>query len=118
MSPRKPSSKPAGTHLDMKIECLPRKSHVVTFDDAVSALKLAPAANGIGAVLDAWTDPIGMHDKKVLEVEQAMLKEKDLVSRGSRLYRRHCGARTGDGVAKYANVARYANLCRTIPAIL
>lgn len=80
MPPNKPSAKPAGIHPDMKIECLPRKSHVVTFDDAVSALKLAPAANGIGAVLDAWTDPIGMHDNKVLEVEQAMLKEKDLVS--------------------------------------
>lgn len=65
----------------MCIESLPRRPHTVTFDDALSALKLAPAAEGRGAVLDGWTDPIGAHDKKVLEVEQAMLEEKDLVSR-------------------------------------
>lgn len=65
----------------MCIESLPRRPHTVTFDDALSALKLAPAAGGRGAVLDGWTDPIGAHDKKVLEVEQAMLEEKDLVSR-------------------------------------
>lgn len=63
----------------MCVESLPRRPHTVTFDDALSALKLAPAANGRGAVLDGWTDPIGVHDKKVLEVEQAMLEEKDLV---------------------------------------
>lgn len=64
----------------MCIESLPRRPQVVTFDDAVSALKLAPAANGDGAVLDGWTDPIGAHDTKVLEVEQAMLQEKERVS--------------------------------------
>lgn len=31
-------------------------------------------------MLDGWTDPIGAHDKKVIEVEEAMLVEKDLVS--------------------------------------
>lgn len=72
--------KPEGTHPEMCIESLPRRPQIVTFDDAVSALKLAPAANGDGAVLDGWTDPIGEHDTKVLEVEQAMLQEKERVS--------------------------------------
>lgn len=72
--------KPEGTHPEMCIESLPRRPQIVTFDDAVSALKLAAAANGEGAVLDGWTDPIGAHDKKVLEVEQAMLQEKERVS--------------------------------------
>ncbi|CAN0148094.1 unnamed protein product [Pylaiella littoralis] len=64
----------------MCVESLPRKPHVVTFDNALLALKLAPAARGQGAVLDGWTDPIGVHDLKVIEVEQAMLQEKELVS--------------------------------------
>ena len=79
----------AGTHADMCTESLPRRPHTATFDDALSALKLAPAANGRGAVLDGWTDPIGAHDKKVLEVEQAMLEEKDLVSVATHVARRH-----------------------------
>lgn len=72
--------KPEGTHPELCIESLPRRPHVVTFDDALSAMKLAPAAKKNGAVLDGWTDPIGAHDKKVLEVEKAMMQEKDLVS--------------------------------------
>ncbi|CAM9369306.1 unnamed protein product [Ectocarpus sp. 12 AP-2014] len=64
----------------MCIESLPRRPHVVTFDNALLALKLAPGARGKGAVLDGWTDPIGAHDQKVIEVEQAMLQEKELVS--------------------------------------
>lgn len=81
------AKKPVATHPDMCVESLPRKPHVVTFDNALFALKLAPAAGGLGAVLDGWTDPIGAHDKKVIEVEQAMLQEKELV--GER--RRHRG---------------------------
>lgn len=38
---------------------------------------------GKGAVLDGWTDPIGAHDAKVIEVEEAMLVEKDLVSQAT-----------------------------------
>lgn len=34
---------------------------------------------GKGAVLDGWTDPIGAHDKKVIELEEAMFLEKELV---------------------------------------
>ncbi|CAN0224942.1 unnamed protein product [Ectocarpus sp. 6 AP-2014] len=64
----------------MCIESLPRRPHVVTFDNALLALKLAPGARGKGAVLDGWTDPVGAHDQKVIEVEQAMLQEKELVS--------------------------------------
>lgn len=74
------AKKPLVTHTDMCVETLPRKPHVVTFDDALSALKLAPGAKGQGAVLHGWTDPIGAHDQKVIEVEQAMLREKELVS--------------------------------------
>lgn len=72
--------KPVATHSDMCIESLPRKPHVVTFDNALLALKLAPAAGEQGAVLEGWTDPIGAHDQKVIEVEQAMFREKELVS--------------------------------------
>lgn len=84
---------PPGSHAEMRVENLPRRPHVVTFDNALSALKLAPAANGRGAVLDGWTDPIGEHDKKVIEVEQAMLKEKDLVSAETRSIARRSIAR-------------------------
>lgn len=80
MTQSMPFTRSGGTHPDMCIESLPRRPYVVTFDDALAALDLGPAANGQGAVLNSWTDPIGAHDKKVLEVEQAMLKEKDLVS--------------------------------------
>lgn len=73
------AKKRQATHPDMCVESLPRKPHVVTFDDALLALKLAPAARDQGAVLDGWTDPIGVHDLKVIEVEQAMLQEKELV---------------------------------------
>lgn len=73
------AKKPVATHPDMCIESLPRKPHILTFDNALLALKLAPAARGQGAVLDGWTDPIGAHDHKVIEVEQAMLQEKELV---------------------------------------
>lgn len=73
------AKKRVATHPDMCVESLPRKPHVVTFDNALLALKLAPAARGQGAVLDGWTDPIGAHDLKVIEVEQAMLQEKELV---------------------------------------
>ena len=74
------AKKPVATHPDMCVESLPRKPHVVVFDDALGALKLAPGAQGLGAVLEGWTDPIGAHDQKVIEVEQAMLQEKELVS--------------------------------------
>lgn len=74
------AKKPVATHPDMCVESLPRKPHVVAFDDALGALKLAPGAQGLGAVLEGWTDPIGAHDQKVIEVEQAMLQEKELVS--------------------------------------
>lgn len=74
------AKKPVATHPDMCIESLPRRPQVVTFDNALLALKLAPGARGKGAVLDGWTDPIGAHDQKVIEVEQAMLQEKELVS--------------------------------------
>lgn len=73
------AKKRVATHPDMCVESLPRKPYVVTFDDALSALKLAPAARGQGAILDGWTDPIGEHDQKVVEVEQAMVQEKELV---------------------------------------
>ncbi len=88
------------THPDMCVESLPRKPHVVTFDNALLALKLAPAARGQGAVLDGWTDPIGAHDKKVIEVEQAMLQEKELVGQRSwapRLCRPVQGTQIGRG---------------------
>lgn len=73
------SKKSRGTHPEMCVESLPRRAHVVTFTDALLALKLTPADRGLGAVLEGWTDPIGVHDRKVLEVEQAMLQEKELV---------------------------------------
>lgn len=68
------------SHREICIESLPRRPHVVTFDNALSALKLVPGVKGRGAVLDGWTDPIGAHDKRVLEAEEAMFLEKDLVS--------------------------------------
>lgn len=30
-------------------------------------------------MLDGWTDPIGAHDKKVIELEEGMFLEKELV---------------------------------------
>lgn len=63
----------------MCIESFPRRPQVVTFDDALLALELVPGLNGKGAVLDAWADPIGAHDRKVLELEEAMIVERDLV---------------------------------------
>ncbi|CAN0204731.1 unnamed protein product [Ascophyllum nodosum] len=80
MAANTPPRKSADTHSDMRIEYLPRRPRVVTFDNVVPTVKLVPAADGKGAVLDAWTDPIRIHDEKVLELEQAMLKEKDLVA--------------------------------------
>ena len=50
---------------------------MVSFDDTSSALKVAPAAKGLRAALDGWTDPPRAHDKKILEVEQAMLEKKN-----------------------------------------
>ena len=87
MAANTPPRKSADTHSDMRIEYLPRRPRVVTFDNVVPTVKLVPAADGKGAVLDAWTDPIRIHDEKVLELEQAMLKEKDLVSTQEEIYK-------------------------------
>ncbi|CAM9532307.1 unnamed protein product, partial [Discosporangium mesarthrocarpum] len=64
----------------MCIESLPRRPIVVTFDNASRAMKLMPGMGGKGAILQGWTDPIGDHDRKVLEVEEAMLEGKRLVA--------------------------------------
>lgn len=106
------------THSEMCVESLPRKPHVVTFDDALGALRLAPGAKGLGVVLEGWTDPIGEHDKKVIEVEQAMIQEKDVVSdidrkRGASppkevcvlLYRLGCVVRSAKGGVENINTA-------------
>lgn len=70
----------AATHPEMCIESMPRRQYVVRFHDTLLAVRLIPGEGGKGAVLDGWTDPIAEHDKKVLELEEAMIKEKDLVS--------------------------------------
>ena len=58
-----------------------REGHIrLFFDNLLSTPKLDPAAKGRRAVLDDWTDSTGAHDKKVLEVEEAMLQENDVVS--------------------------------------
>ncbi|CAM9236899.1 unnamed protein product [Choristocarpus tenellus] len=64
----------------MCIESLPRRPFVVTVDDVTLAMKFRPGARGQGAILEGWTDPIPIHDKKVLELEEAILEEKQLVA--------------------------------------
>ena len=102
------AKKPVATHPDLCVESLPRKPHVVTFDDALGALKLAPGVQGLGAVLEGWTDPIGAHDQKVIEVEQAMLQEKELVSPPHRRVCVRCLACSGN---EEADVELAAAVC-------
>ena len=60
---------------------LPRaRPCMATFADALLVPKLKPGANGIGAVLGGWTNPIAAHDAVVLEVEAAIEQERRLAA--------------------------------------
>jgi hypothetical protein len=59
-------------------EDLPRRPCMATFAEAPLVLKLIPGAQGRGAVVAGWTDPIRKHDEVVLLVEEGLELEKRL----------------------------------------